>query len=100
MVHYYSIDESINQFEIGYTIKPSLQFNKVFIEQVIKYLIDTFHENTMEIIKDFLRNNNTCVVALIMIYDMNRVKQKVCRVLSCVLRSLIYNYVCIDFLLC
>ena len=31
MVHIYSIDDSINQFAIGYMINPSLHFNKTFI---------------------------------------------------------------------
>ena len=30
MVHFYSIDENINQFSIGYIINPSLYFNKLF----------------------------------------------------------------------
>ena len=30
MVHCYSTDESVNQFEIGYMVNPSLKFNKVF----------------------------------------------------------------------
>ena len=40
----------------------------------------------METIKYFLRNKNTCVMALIMFYDNNGIKpKKVYRVLSCVL---------------
>ena len=31
MVHFHSIDETINQFSIGYMINPSLHFNKVFL---------------------------------------------------------------------
>ena len=34
MIQYYYIYETINKFEIGYMIKPSLNFNKVFSEQV------------------------------------------------------------------
>ena len=47
MVHCYSIDESINQFAIGYMINPPLQFNKVFREKVERCLSATFHEDTM-----------------------------------------------------
>ena len=36
MVHYHSKYESINQFEIGYMIKPSPSYEKVFGEQVEK----------------------------------------------------------------
>ena len=34
MVHYYSTDETINQYSIGYMIKLSLNCNKVFRLQV------------------------------------------------------------------
>ena len=34
MVRCYSTDESIDQFSIGYIINPSLNYNKVFREQV------------------------------------------------------------------
>ena len=55
----------------------------------------------METIKDCLRNNNTCVMALILIYENNGEKpKKVYRLLSCVVYSLIENYVCIDILSC
>ena len=63
--HCYSTDESINQFSISYMINPSLNCNKLFIEQVEKFSSVSFHKNTMETIKDCLRENNTCVMALI-----------------------------------
>ena len=59
MVHCYSMDESINQFAIGNIINPLLNCNKVFREQVGKYLSVSFHKKTRETIKYFLRNNNT-----------------------------------------
>ena len=37
MVHCYSTDKIINQFAIGYMINPSLNHDKVFIEQVENY---------------------------------------------------------------
>ena len=101
MVRCYSIDESINQFTIGYTIKPLLQFNMVFRQQLEKCLRATFHERKMKTIKCCLRKNNTCVMALIMFYENNLLKpKKSYRVLSCLLYSLIDNYVCIDYLSC
>ena len=55
----------------------------------------------METIKDCLSKNNTCVVALIMFYENNRLNTKqVYRVLSCVLYSIIKNYVCFNYLSC
>ena len=47
MVHCYSTDEIIIQFAIGYTINPSLNCNKLFIEQVKKWWMASFHENKM-----------------------------------------------------
>ena len=54
----------------------------------------------METIRNFLENNNTCVMALIMIYENNRGKKKVYRVLSCVVYSFIDNYVFIGYISC
>ena len=47
MVHCYYIDETINQFLIGYMINPSLNCNKVFREKVEKLLSVSFNEKTM-----------------------------------------------------
>ena len=55
----------------------------------------------MENIKNFLRKKNIFIMALIMFYENNGEKPKeVYRVLSCVVYSPIYNYVCIEYLLC
>ena len=78
MFHYYSTDKTINQFEISYMINPSLYCDKVFIIQVEKCLSLSFDTRTMKTIKEFLRNNNTCVMAIFMIYDNVGEKQKHC----------------------
>ena len=75
MVHCYSKDETINQFEIGYMINHSLNCNKVFKIQVEKCLSVSFH---METIRDCLRKNNTRVMAIKVIYENNGVKPKKC----------------------
>ena len=55
----------------------------------------------METIKDYLRKNITCVMALIIFYENNGLKtKKVYRVLSCVVYYLIEDYVCIDYISC
>ena len=101
MVHCYSTDEIINKFSFGYIINPSLNFDKVFIEQVEKLLSVSFHKNTVETIKYCPRKKNTCGLALIFFYEDNGEKlKKVYKVLSCVVYYLIENYVCIDYLLC
>ena len=101
MVNFYSTDESINQFVIGYMINPSINCSKVFIQQVEKYLSVSFHEKKMETIKDCLRKKNTYVMELVIFYENNGLKpKKVYRVLSCVVYSPIENYVCIEYILC
>ena len=71
MVHCYSTDECINKFVIGYMINPSINCNKLFGVQVEKWLSVSFHSRTMGTIWDFPKNNSTCVMALIMIYENN-----------------------------
>ena len=86
---------------MGYMINPSLHFNKLFREQTERCLSATFNEKTMETMKGCMKKKNTCVMELIMSYEINEVKpKKVYRVLSCVLYSIIENYVCIDYLSC
>ena len=54
----------------------------------------------METIKNCMRKNNTCVMALIVMYENNGDIPKILyRVLSCVVYSLVESYVCIDYLL-
>ena len=97
MEYIYKIGEEIIQFEIGYMINPSLLINKVFREQVKKYLRAKFHKYTMGTIRDVMKNKDTCVIALIMFYDSKGTKQKILYgVLSCVLYSFIENCVCIN----
>ena len=45
MVYFYTTDEKINRFLIGYMIKSSLHIKKVFREQVEKLLRAKFNEN-------------------------------------------------------
>ena len=100
MVHWYSTYETINQFAICYSINPSLNCSKVFIVQVEKCLSVSFHSGTMETNRYCLKENNKCVMALIIVYENNGIKpKKVYRELSCVVYSLVDNYVCIDYLL-
>ena len=55
----------------------------------------------METIRDCLKKKNTCVMSLIMICENNGGNgKKMYRVLSCVVYSLIDNYVFIEYLSC
>ena len=69
MVYLYATYGKINQYAIGYMINPSLHINKMFREQVEKFLKATLHENTIEPIRYVMKNKDTCVIALIMFYD-------------------------------
>ena len=61
----------------------------------------TFGEITQPFIKSTLSKNNTSVLALIMIYETRADNpKKYFRVLSCVIYTIIKNYVCIDYLAC
>ena len=53
----------------------------------------------MKNIRYCLKKKNKYVMALIMVYENNGEKPKnLYRVLSCVVYSLIYNYVCIEYI--
>ena len=71
MIHIYTTGKTINQLAIGYIINPSLQFNNTFITQVEKFLGVSFSIGTMKTIKNIMMKKNTCVMALIMIYENN-----------------------------
>ena len=54
MVHIFTTVKTIHQFAIGYMIKPSLKFNKIFRTQVEKFLGYYFSIRTMKSLKKFL----------------------------------------------
>ena len=78
MVLCYSTDESMNPFAIGYRINTSFTCNKVFREQFKTFLSVLFHKNKTETIIGFLKEKNTCVMALKTIYVNNAEKPKKC----------------------
>ena len=101
MVHCYYKDESINKLVIGFIINPSIKCEKLFREQVEKWISVLLHYRTMETIIYFLKNKKTCVMALIIIYENNRgYTKKVYRVLSCVVYYFMENCVFIDCISC
>ena len=100
MVNIYTTGKNINEFEIGYMINPSLKFNNALITQVEKCLC-YFSIRPMKYIKKFLMKKNTSIMVLIMIYENNgEIPKTFYRVLSCVVYTLIDNYVCIDYISC
>ena len=88
--HCYTIYETINLFAIGFMVNPSHNCNKVFRIKVWQCLSLSFSDRTMKIIKDCLRENKTCVMDLIMIYENNgEIPKTMYIVLSFVVYSLI-----------
>ena len=99
MVHCYTTGKTIDQFSTGYMVNPSLNFNDAFITQVEKCLGVSFSIRTIKTIKNCLIKKNTCVMALIIIYENNGEIPKIMyRFLSFVVYNLIDNYVFIDYL--
>ena len=78
MIILYVTYKQINQFSIVYMINPSLHINKVFREQVEKFLRATFHENKMENIRDVMKKKDTCVIVLMLFYDNKGKNPKKC----------------------
>ena len=80
-------------------INPPIYIINVFRTQLQKFLGCYFCISTMKTIKFFLMNKNTSLMALTTIYETFGIALiKMYRVLSCVLYTLIDNYVCIDCL--
>ena len=79
-------------------INPNLNINKAFKEKVTKFTETTFVAITQPHISKILAKTNIIVLPLLMIYETRKYPKKVFRVLSCVIYTIIRNYVCIDYL--
>ena len=81
-------------------VNHTLDFNKVFREQVKECLKYIFNTSNIYGIRNVMKKN-TCVIALVTFYD-NRTTypMKVFTRLSFALYSVIENYICIDYLYC
>ena len=101
MVHMYSTDKTIHQISIGYMINPSLRINNVFRTQVQKFLGYYFSIKKLISIRDCLLKKNIYVMAPIIIYETVGITiRNSYIVFSCVVYTLIDNYVCIYYLPC
>ena len=77
LVYLYTTNKRINQFAIGYMINPTLHSNKAFREQVEKWLIVKFHQNTMVGIQNVMRRKDTCVITLMIFYESLKKSNKI-----------------------
>ena len=80
-------------------INPYFNVNKSPREKVERFMYNIFGEITQPFIKATLAKNNTRVLELIIFYE-TRADEKYYIVLSCVIYSIIKNYVCIDYISC
>ena len=80
-------------------INPGLNVNKAFREKVEKHMYTTFGQITQAFIKATLSKNYTSVLSLIIFYGTRAENsKKYFRAFSCVIDTMIKNYVCIDYL--
>ena len=76
-----------------------LNINKAFREQVYKCMKTTFYEITQYFIRATLSKNKTRVLSLLIFYGT--ISENIAyKVLSCVIYTIIKNYVHIDYLAC
>ena len=61
---------------------------------------NTFGPITQPFFRYTLANNNTRFLALLLFYDKRKNPMKSFKVLSCLIYTIIINYVCIDYLAC
>ena len=59
-----------------------------------------FGPSTQPSIRSTLSKNNTRVLELLMFYETIKNPKEAFKVLSCVIYSIINNYVCIDYIAC
>ena len=78
-------------------INPTLNINKSFREEVTECMNNTFVAITQPHIKTTLEKKKTRVSALLMFYETRKNPRKYFKVLSCVIYTIIRNYVCIDY---
>ena len=91
-------NQRINEFSIGYRMKPNFHKNKYFKEQVKGCLKKTFVPYT-NIHIGKISSKNIIVLALVMFYENRKIYTwKIFRVLSFLIYTIISKYVCIDYL--
>ena len=80
-------------------INTALRVNKAFKEQVENFMNNMFGSLTQPFILKNLKNNNRSVLALLMFHETRAINpEKYFRVLSCVIYTIIDNYIYIDYL--
>ena len=66
-----------------------------------KYINDTFGALTQPFIRNTMKNKNTCALELVILYETgHKNATETFRVLSCLIYTIIENYVFIDYIYC
>ena len=68
MVHTYTTENTIHQFDIGYMVNPALHINREFREKGQKYFGCSFSTKTLKTIRDFHLEKTKSGMALMVIY--------------------------------
>ena len=80
-------------------LNPNLSIDKAFKEKVKICMKTTFSAMTQKHTSKILSKTNTGVLALVIFYETRQKKtKKFLKLLSCVIYTIISNYVCIDYL--
>ena len=80
-------------------MNTGLSIKKSFKEHVKIFTKNTFGTMTQQHISNLLSKTNNIVLALVMFYyTRQKSPKKMLKVLSCVIYTIISNYVCIDYL--
>ena len=77
---------------------PTLSFNKAFKQKATKFTKTTFCAIPQTYISKILSKHITEVLALLILYKTAKNPKRVFKLLSCVIFTIIRNYVCIDYL--
>ena len=94
-------EEHIIEFEIGYMINPKFHDNKAFKEKVYICMNNTLVQAHNLILKIKFSQKDTSVLELLIFHETIGLNpNKAFRLLSCVIHTIIDNYVCIDYLAC
>ena len=98
-VYINNTEELINGFAIIYMVNPTFHVNKSFKEKVENAWMIRLVQPHNLLLK--MLRNPPCVFELVIFYETrNKNAMKYFRLLSCVMYTIIDNYVCIDYLAC
>ena len=81
-------------------INTKLNINEAFIEQVHRCMNNAFGPSNQHFLRATLAKNKAILLALLMFYETRKNPKKYSKVLSCVIYTIISNYVCMDYLAC